>query len=188
LVGDAVPRGIRNSLGKNMKMPRWLGRVMGVILLAIAAAWLILLRPTVLGGPTTYVFVGGDSMLPTIERGDLIVANQADAYTVGMIVVYRIPTGEPGAGALVIHRIVGGDSQNGFTTQGDHNAYTDIWHPRSADVLGTLISVVPRAGPVVALVREPLPAASLAALLVIYIFWPRHSGPDDAMSNRRPGS
>ena len=79
--------------------------------------------------------------------GDLIVAQPAADYGPGMIVVYRIPDGAPGAGRLVIHRIARGDGAGGFTTQGDHNSYTDRWHPRSVDVLGMRIAVLPRRAP-----------------------------------------
>lgn len=146
-------------------------RVAGIALLALLAAWLIFLRPTALGGATTYVFVGGDSMLPTYEVGDLIIVNPAGAYDVDTVTVFRIPEGELGAGRLVIHRIAGIDPGGTFTTRGDNNAYVDVWHPRESDLLGAPIAVVPRAGFVIAFLRQPIVIATIVALVVMSFFW-----------------
>jgi signal peptidase len=147
--------------------PAFLRRLPTIAFLVVAAFWLVFLRPTVLGGETTYVLVRGDSMLPTYENADLVVARPGFEYAAGEIVVYRIPAGEPGAGQLIVHRIVSGDADTGFTTQGDNNDYTDIWHPRSSDIVGSPAAVVPRAGVVIELLRRPLVPASLAAAFVL---------------------
>jgi signal peptidase len=145
-------------------------------------AWVLLLRPTALGGSTTYVVVGGDSMLPTYRSGDLIVAQPAgsvaEGSAVGSVVVFRIPAGEPGAGRLVIHRIVGYDAATGYSTRGDHNSYTDPWHPRPGDVVGTPAAVLPGVGNAVSFVRQPIVAALLFALLTMaWLFLRRRSQP-----------
>jgi len=130
-------------------------------------AWVVLLRPTVLGGSATYVIVSGDSMLPTYRSGDLIVALPAADYGVGSVVVYRIPADEPGAGRLVIHRILADDSATGFTTKGDHNAYIDPWHPTRADVVGTPAHVLPGVGLAIGFLRAPIVAASIASVIAM---------------------
>jgi signal peptidase I len=160
-----------------------LARACATVIVAIAVvAWVGLLRPTALGGSTTYVVVAGDSMLPTYEAGDLIVAQpidpSAEESAVGSVVVFRIPAGEPGAGRLVIHRIVGYDAATGYSTRGDHNPYTDPWHPRPADVVGTPAAVLPGAGNAVGFVRQPIVAALLFALLTMaWLFLHRRSQP-----------
>jgi len=45
-------------------------------------------------------------MDPTIAPGSLVVAFREPTYSVGDVVVYAIPVGQPGAGRLVVHRIV----------------------------------------------------------------------------------
>jgi signal peptidase len=162
--------------------------------LAIAIlAWVVLLRPTALGGSTTYVVVAGDSMLPTYQSGDLIVAQPAGPSTaesaVGSVVVFRISDGEPGAGRLVIHRIIGYDAATGYSTRGDHNAYTDPWHPRPADVVGTPAALLPGAGNAIGFVRQPIVAALLFALLTMaWLFLRRRSQPTPADPAFEPGA
>ena len=150
--------------GTLVRRVAWIGFAIAVV------AWIAFLRPTALGGSTTYVVVSGDSMLPTYHAGDLVVAQAIEpdraGPAVGSIVVYRIPTGLPGEGRLIIHRIVGGDA-GGYTTQGDHNAYVDIWHPTALDVVGAPAVLVPGAGNVIGVARQPIVAASIAALLAM---------------------
>ena len=71
-------------------LPRWLG---WLLLVAAAAAWVLVLRPTSLGGPATYIVIRGDSMDPTYATGDLVILEQADSYGPGDIVAYRVPAG-----------------------------------------------------------------------------------------------
>jgi signal peptidase len=148
-------------------------RLATVALIAAVAAWLVLLRPTALGGTTGYVLVAGPSMLPTYHVGDLVLTSPAALYDIGTIVVYRIPAGEPGAGRLVVHRLVGGSAETGFTTQGDHNGYTDVWHPRPTDIVGSPVAVIPRAGVAIQILRQPVVAATIAAVVVMLLLWPR---------------
>jgi signal peptidase len=56
-------------------------------LIVLFVGWYIALRPVVLGGPASYVLVGGQSMEPTIHAGSLVVAFRADDYRVGDLVV-----------------------------------------------------------------------------------------------------
>ncbi len=150
----------------------WVGRVLRLAFAVMALGWLAFFRPSSLGGSTSYVIVTGESMTPTFAPGDLVITQPADAYLPGMIVVYRIPAGEPGAGDLIVHRIVGGAAGTGFTTQGDHNAYTDIWHPRASDIAGVPLLLVPGAGVAISILRQPILAAAIATLVVLSVLWP----------------
>jgi signal peptidase len=141
-------------------------------------AWVVLLRPTALGGSTTYVIVAGDSMLPTYRSGDLIVAQPAGLSGPGSVVVYRIPAGDPGAGRLIVHRIVADDAGTGFTTRGDHNVYTDPWHPTPADIVGAPVMTLPGVGNAIGFVRQPIVAAMVASVLTIaWLFHRRRAQP-----------
>jgi signal peptidase I len=142
---------------------RSIGRVVrGGLALTIAAAWFVLLRPQHLGGPAAYVIVAGDSMLPGLHSGDLVVAMSKQAYAVGDVIVYAIPADSPGAGSQVIHRIIGGDAEAGFITQGDNRDTADPWRPTSRDVVGRLALSVPAVGHAFAFVRSPLGLGALA--------------------------
>jgi signal peptidase I len=130
--------------------------------------WLVLLRPTALGGPASYVFVTGVSMEPALQTGDLVVLHGADAYAAGDVVAFRVPEGEPGGGALVIHRIVGGSAESGFVMQGDNVPVPDDWRPIARDIIGRQWFHVTGAGTLVAWIRQPVAFASLMAGAVVF--------------------
>jgi signal peptidase I len=111
------------------------------------------------------VIVSGESMEPALEAGDLVVTVRKRGYDVGDVIAYRIPDGEPGAGVLVIHRIVGGSAGAGYITQGDNREGRDPWRPRPHDVVGTEAVSVPRVGLGLAHVRTPLGLAVLAGVV-----------------------
>jgi signal peptidase len=138
------------------------------VLAAISVGWFVTLRPVVLGGPASYVLVGGQSMEPTIDAGALVVAFRADTYTAGDIVVYRVPDGDPASGRQVIHRIVGGSGVDGFVMQGDNAPSSDIWHPEANNVLGKASLVIPGIADLIVFVRSPIVVASLTAALAAY--------------------
>ncbi len=153
-----------------------------LVLVALLAAWAVLLRPTALGGPATYVVVSGTSMQPTLWTGDLVVLRTQDAYDVGDVVTYPVPEGAPGAGDLVIHRIVGGSPRSGFTTRGDNRERADDWTPTAAQVLGREWFVVPRAGSLLTRLGDPSMLAALgggAAVVFIMLAGPRGRRTDE---------
>jgi signal peptidase len=136
-------------------------------LLILFAGWVVFLRPPSLGGDATYVVIRGSSMLPAFKSGDLVIARAAVTYTIGDALAYRVPPGEIGAGTIVIHRVIGGDGQAGFTLQGDSNNAPDPWHPRLADIVGKAVLTVPGAGQVVAFLHQPVTLGGLAAGFVV---------------------
>ena len=136
--------------------------------IALFAGWFLLLAPTSIGGPATYVWVSGDSMEPTLHDGDLVILRRADTYRPGDIVAFRVGPGEPGAGRHVIHRIIGGSAETGFITQGDNKERPDRWRPTGRDVVGAEAFVVPGGGQVIGLLRDPAIFASVAAGLTVF--------------------
>ena len=126
-----------------------------LITVGIVAAWFTGMRPQALGGPTAYVGVSGHSMLPTLHQGDLTIVKRHAHYKVGDIVAYTIPKGEAGAGLKIIHRIVGGDGQHGYVTQGDNNGYTDVWHPTDHQVVGRVSMRLPGVAGLLSKLRQP---------------------------------
>jgi signal peptidase len=140
------------------------------LIAALALGWFVALRPTSLGGPASYLFVSGASMLPTLESGDLVVLHAADGYEVGDVIAFRVPEGQPGAGALVIHRIVGGSATDGFVMRGDNKDVVDEWRPRLGDVAGRLTVRLPGAGIAIAWLKQPgVLAPLLAGLTVAFV-------------------
>lgn len=159
-------------------MIRVLWKVVSLALLgAVVVVWAFTLRPQALGGPAVFVAVRGSSMLPTYQHGDLVVVESAAKYSVDEVVAYRVPAGQIGAGKIVIHRIIGGDANRGFTLQGDHNTAPDLWTPKQADMVGVATFRLPNAGRLIALVRQPAILAGLAAALMVTVILARPPGP-----------
>lgn len=132
-----------------------------------AGSWALAFRPTSLGGPATYMVVRGDSMLPGFHSGDLVVLLSSPRYGVDDVVGYVVPADEVGAGHVVLHRLVGGDGQDGFTVQGDNNPAPDPWLPRATDVAGRAWLLLPGFGTAIAFVHQPAVLGALAVSLLV---------------------
>jgi len=139
------------------------------LMLLVVVAWFVLLRPSSLGGPSTYVIVSGDSMQPTLDSGDLVVAFEEDSYSVGDVVVYKVPGAESGAGTNIVHRIVGGSPQTGFVVKGDSREGPDHWEPTAEEILGKMTVSVPLVGSGLLSLRTPPGMALLAGLTTLLV-------------------
>jgi signal peptidase len=155
------------------------------MLAAVTLAALVLVWPQSLGGKVAYVKVDGHSMDPTFHLGDLALVERQSTYRIGDPVAYRIPADEFGAGAIVIHRLVGGDGVHGYVTKGDNRTVKDEWHPRDSDIVGRVRFDIPRAGIWLGTLTRPIyMGAFVASLTVLVMLLP--SG--DRRSRRRtPG-
>ena len=157
------------------------------MLVAALVPLAFLFWPQSLGGKVAYVKVDGHSMDPTYHLGDLAIVRKQSSYNVGDPVAYKIPKGEFGAGAMVIHRLVGGDGVHGFTTKGDNRTIKDEWHPRTADVVGKVYYDIPAMGDKVAALTRPVYVGGLvAALTVLVMLWPKreHEQPEPRARGR----
>jgi signal peptidase len=133
------------------------------VLLVVVGIALALTWPRTLGGQVSYTMVAGHSMEPTMHYGDLAVLRSRHTYRVGDVIAYRVPSHDVGGGSTVIHRIVGGSGQTGFTTRGDNNSYDDVWHPKTGDVVGARWVLLPGVATAFTHLRGPLPLALFAA-------------------------
>jgi signal peptidase len=157
--------------------------VFAVALVAVVSGWWVTLRPTAfLGGPATFITVKGTSMLPTLKTGDFVLAEAQPTYRVGDLVVYRVPKGQIGAGDDLIHRIVAGNATTGFTLKGDDNPAPDPWIVPRSDVLGKEALTVPGLGNSLLVIRSPLFAGLVAALIAIWLV----ISPPEWMRRRKP--
>ena len=68
----------------------------------------------------------------------------------------------------MIHRIVGGSADTGFTMRGDNTNAPDLWRPRPDEIVGSAWLTVPQAAAVVLFLRSPILVASVAAALATY--------------------
>ncbi|WP_028050685.1 signal peptidase I [Cellulomonas sp. URHD0024] len=142
--------------------------VVSVLFWSFAVAAAVLLWPASLGGCTQVIVVSGESMKPTYDTGDLVVARCGEPR-IGDVVVYR-PDGMHGH---VIHRLVGGDGADGWQVQGDNNSWVDPFRPTNADVVGIAQFHLPRVGLVTTVLESPLVWASLLVTACAVFLWPR---------------
>lgn len=154
-------------------------RVLGQVLAWAAVAGVVwLIWPWSLGGATSFVVVSGESMEPTYESGDLVVARNLKAHK-GDVIVYAP---ESLGGAQVVHRIIGGDAETGWQVQGDNNDFVDPFFPSGDEVRGVVIFHIPNAGTVTMWLLNPLLWGAIILAAVVILIWPSSTqdGDNDA--------
>lgn len=105
----------------------------------LALGWVIF-APARFGGQVEYVIVNGNSMLPLLQKGDLVILRKAPFYQVGDIVTYSYPGIGP-----VIHRIIARELDR-FVLRGDHNDWVDAYRPGKDEILGKRWLTFPAVG------------------------------------------
>jgi len=163
------------------------GHLLLLPFVVVFAGWFFLLRPGFLAGPAGYVLVSGASMEPTLHTGDLAVTRKQASYSVGDIVAFRVPKGQPAEGAMVIHRIVGGGAEEGFVMQGDNKDSRDPWHPRKDDIVGRLWFRVPGGASYLLRLRQPLILGLLAGGLGMLLVLDSGQKPKRPRQEKPPG-
>jgi signal peptidase I len=89
----------------------------------------------------TYISTYGVSMNPVYYEGDLVFVKKASSYEVGQIAAYH------GVGGIqVLHRIIGGDAEQGFVLKGDNNDSIDAITPTAEEIIGRAVLHVPDGG------------------------------------------
>ncbi len=146
----------------------WSALCTGTVI-AVVVFWVLFLRPQFLGGPAGYVTVAGTSMQPGMHTGDVVLLIRQDGYRRGDVIAYHVPRGEPGAGHVVIHRVVGGSATTGYETRGDNRDSIDFWRPKPADVVGKKRFMVPALGRIARMILSPIGLGLLAALATIVL-------------------
>jgi signal peptidase I len=131
--------------------------------------WLIFFRPQEFGGKTAYVIVDGPSMEPTLHDNDLVIVRERGSYEIGDVIAFRLP--DVGPEGAVIHRIVGGNADEGFVTRGDNRELEDNWRVMPEDILGRYVTRVPRIGLVIDWLARPLVIGLLVGSALATLYW-----------------
>lgn len=132
--------------------------------------------PTTLGGKTSFVVVSGSSMEPTYFGGDLVIARSMEP-SVGDVIVYAP---DSLGGSQIVHRIIGGNAEDGWVMQGDNNDFIDPFEPTANEVRGVVLVHYSDIGRVTALMLNPLFwAAFLLAGMVLFIWFSGDDCDDD---------
>jgi signal peptidase I len=138
-----------------------------VLIVMFAFGWWALLRPASLGGPLTMIVVNGVSMEPGLHTGDLALVYQRDSYEQGDVVAFRHQNEDGQLGSHVIHRIIGGDADRGFSLQGDNNDWVDPWEPTGDQIAGEMLLHVAGFGKAILWISQPVNMAALFASITI---------------------
>lgn len=148
-----------------------------MITLAIVGLSLYL-WPARFGGSTRLVIVSGESMEPTYDLGDLVVARDGTQPDVGDVVVFAVPEGEA-EGMLVIHRVLDVDSDGFFVTQGDNRDTPDQWKLTGDDIVGEPLLHIPKGALAIRFLQQWWVLMILVSLLVVVVLWPSDDDDDD---------
>ena len=139
--------------------------VVGVVAITIVYG-----LPQVMGTSHPFLAIATGSMVPTLERGTLVVVEHVapTAITVGTIIAFDVSC----LPAPTVHRVVRIVSEGPswvFQTKGDANHAQDPCTVPYSAVQGAVVAIVPYAG---LLILDPLFAASVVILLlVIPLLW-----------------
>lgn len=159
-----------------------------LVALALTAVAVVLLWPATWGGIFGLTIVNGNSMMPTLSSGDLVVTMRQPSYGVGDVVSYVVPRGQAGAGGHVIHRIREIDETGPrpvFVSQGDNNPQPDPWRFGPEDVYGRAVARVPGLAGAVAGFVFPAAVGAVATLAFLAWAWPRRARPGAAPGEHR---
>jgi len=118
--------------------------------------------PASLYGDSDYILLFGESMLPTIEPGSLVIVKIQPNYDNGDIVAY-VNSG----GINIVHRIIE-VTQDGYVTQGDNNPSKDapIIHE---NVKGKVALVLPYMAYVGLFMQTPIGLAMMAIMIIVML-------------------
>lgn len=144
-----------------------------------AVAWVLLvvaavaLWPQRWGGTMTYVITSGTSMQPTFTAGDLAVLRTTDDYRVGDVAAYESEEIK----RVVMHRVLT-EKAGTYTFQGDNNDFIDPDQVREDQMLGKLALRVPRVGPALEWLFEPVNV--LLVVGALFLLFSDRRKPDEA--------
>lgn len=130
--------------------------------------------------------VSSESMVPTLNVGDIILVRGIDPHqvTVGTIIIFHSPNNYEMA---IVHRVVNVDNEGNqifFQTKGDHNPGPDGWKVPAANLMGVYVGKIPYVGLVSLQLRGPIGVTVIILLvaLIIAIEYRESKGPGKRVS------
>jgi len=144
-----------------------LKKIVWILFLVILLPFAVFLWPTSYGGDTEFLIVNGNSMLPTIQGGSLVITKKQPAYQIDDIVSFTQKEG--GAKKIIVHRIIG-IAEQGFVIKGDNNPKKDSGFPTNEDIKGKVIFATPYFGELMLILRSPIYMV-LSSVVIAGIQW-----------------
>jgi|GEM_PF-1935747 len=175
--GEATDERTVDATAAATKPPLW--KRLGSLLITLAVVGLsVYLWPSRFGGSTRLVIVSGESMEPTYDLGDIVVARDGMQADVGDIVVFAVPEGEA-EGMLVIHRVLEVDDEGFFVTQGDNRDTPDQWKLTDDDIVGEPLLHIPKGAVAIRFLQQWWVLTILLSLLAVFLLWPSSDEDED---------
>ena len=139
----------------------------GLVILSLLAAFLT-------GALQGRVVLTG-SMKPKINPGDLVITKSIKFANpkIGDIVLYSARDLQGKAVNTWAHRIIGGNSKDGFVIKGDANPAPDIGNPKLSDIQSVVLFRIPAIGQYMSPLVIILLGSGLIMLLFVFSLWRR---------------
>ena len=139
--------------------------VLAVGVIAIVGVGATQVGPLVLGTSSPLLAIATGSMVPTLNRGDLVIVEHASPSTIeaGTIIAFHVSC-LPAPTVHRVFRIVQNGSFPVYQTKGDANPTPDPCLVPFQDVIGRVVATVPYAG---FFVLDPLLDVAVVALIVV---------------------
>lgn len=108
---------------------KWISKTVNIVLFTVMILTLTAaIGSAITAKPFLLTAVRSNSMYPLFQRSDMIALSSlssSDNVKIGDIVVFKSEEGSLSSKGWVVHRIVSGNDENGYITQGDANEFTD---------------------------------------------------------------
>jgi signal peptidase I len=118
--------------------------------------------PASLYGDSDYILLFGESMLPTIQPGSLVIVKSQPSYDNGEIVAF-VNSG----GINIVHRIIE-VTDVGYVTQGDNNSFKDA-PIVDEDIKGKIALIIPYMAYVGLFMQTPIGLAMMAIMIIVML-------------------
>ena len=112
--------------------------VLGILLELLVIIYFAL--PVLLNTPAVFIVIKSDSMLPVLEKGDIVVINGLDKHP-SSLVNKTIAFYDPTQGKIIVHRAIG-INENCLITKGDNADMIDFFSPSKEYILGRVVMKV----------------------------------------------
>jgi signal peptidase len=141
-----------------------------IVLLFVATYGGVEVLRVILRTESPLMVVSSESMVPTLNVGDIILVRGVDprTVTVGTIIIFHSPNEYD---MPIVHRVFAVDVQGNyvfFETKGDNNPGPDGWRVSADDLMGVYVAKIPYVGLLSLQLRGPV-GITLIVLLVAVI-------------------
>jgi signal peptidase len=140
-----------------------------------------------MGTSSPLVVVESESMIPTLNIGDLLVlqAHSPESINVGDIIVYTATWHDKPIVHRVVERQLVGTEYH-YYTQGDNNTMRDPGYRLYEDIVGVVVFVIPYLGYVTLFLHEPYGLAIVIVLFIALLILPEFIFKEKKEENEEP--